>query len=311
MGPAAYDGRFLTGRRAATVTVGKDQTPTTLLAIAGRLVETLGAVDVSWPITAFPFTALFLNGVPIERTREAVVGLRYNTRFDTEVELAPDDLLLDEGVLLRRPGAWLYCSLTSAGFVGNDVPTAGYYHQFHAELRRVYSLAAVVTLQQRYALLALAERVSDRWLKGDPADRGRAFGELQTQLQYLTARSMASQIFHRNNQHRFYSLTQDALGVRRLYEEVRASINDLSDAVRLELSERMEEQSRRFEQRVSVLALLFGVPSLMLAFIGANIEGVTSSDGVPFPAALALVVVSLLLGAVISTFVRRSGQGPR
>ena len=312
-GQLAYDLRFLHGRRSSTLAIPSEERRPT--ATFGELVAVLmgtispGAAGLTLAGHAYPFTALFLRGADRPLVRSTVARLRYNARFgDTS---SWDESAAGLGVIERTTGMLLYCSLTAAGFVGSDVPAKGYYSQFPGELRRVYWLALVVSLHQRAALMALSERTSERWLDDDPGHRLEAFKELQGELHYITARAMASQVTHKNAQHVFYATAQEVLGVRRLYDEVRESINDLSDAVRIDLSERMEAQARGFEQRVSVLALLFGVPSLVLAFIGANIEGVTSPDALSFVGAVALVLVSLVLGAVISTLVRRSGQGSR
>jgi hypothetical protein len=131
-----------------------------------------------------------------------------------------------------------------------------------------------------------------------------AFRAIQDDLHHLTARGLPGELIERNGQQRFYALAQRALHVPELFSEARTSVSELNDAVRLRFSEVLEQCQHRFEQRVSIFALLFGVPSLALAFLGVNIRGVTAPDAIPLWFVLSFLVFAFCLGALIGRAIR-------
>ncbi|MEO8697584.1 MAG: hypothetical protein ABI658_29050 [Acidimicrobiales bacterium] len=255
------------------------------------------------------FVSLFLVSAADRQIRETVLRLRANARSGADFVPSEKDLRLDgEGVYLRAESAWHYMSQTTAGFVGNDLPERGYFAQVPNEFRHQYQLGLLFALQQRYALLGLAERVSDEWLEPDESDRVAAFRAIQDDLHHLMARGMPSELLERDGQQRFYAFAQRELRVPELFGDVRTSVAELNDAVRLRFSEALQDRQHRFEQRVSIFALLFGVPSLALAFLGVNIRGVTAPDAIPLWFALAFLVFAFCLGALIGRAIRGSQQ---
>jgi hypothetical protein len=267
-------------------------------------VEDSNAVVISaQPIT---FTSLFLIEASEDQMREWTARLRYNVGSRPLYEPAPEELSLSDGSIQKRSDrSWLYGSTVAAGFIASDLPQTGFWQQFPSELRREYQLALLLTLQQRHALLSLSDLVSDRWLNADEQHRVAQFSQLQERLQYLSARLMPSQLGQRSSQQRFYATMRSAFQISDLYHDVRQTISELSESLRLRLSEEQGEQQRRFERRVSALALLFGVPSLVLAFLAIDVSGI--SKPVPLLIALSAVLASFALGALVGLIVRRRG----
>jgi len=250
------------------------------------------------------FMSLFLTGASHEQMREWAARLRYSVGARAEYGPAPAELALDDlGIQRRSDRSFLYGSITAAGFIGSDLPKVGFWQQFPTELRREYQLALLVALQQRHALLALSSLVSDRWLNADNHDRVTQFGKIQDQLQYLSARLMPVQMLGRNSQQRFYATMRVALEVEHLYSNVRQTVSDLSESLRLRLSEDQSLQQLRFERRVSVLALVFGVPSLVLAFLAINVKEFPAQ--LPLAVALSVVALSFTLGLLVALTIRR------
>jgi hypothetical protein len=265
------------------------------------------AIVLAQPV---PFTGLFLTGATEEQAREYVVQLRYNVGSANLETSAPEELALDDvGVRRRTSGSWFYGSTVAAGFVAADLSTTGYWQSFPGELRRQYQFALLVVLQQRHALLQLNEQIAEYW-DGDDELRVVRFTELQESLHYLSAKLMPPQYSERNSQQRFYTTMRRAFQVEQLNTDVRRTISELSETLRLRLADQQGQQQARFERVVSAFALTFGVPSLVLAFLSVDVTGI--SKPLPLLVALAVVSVSIGFGALIGYAARRrrrSGPG--
>lgn len=258
------------------------------------------AIVLAQPV---PFTGLFLIGATEEQAREYVVQLRYNVGSANLETSAPEELALDDvGVRRRTSGSWFYGSTVAAGFVAVDLGATGYWQSFPGELRRQYQFALLVVLQQRHALLQLNEQIAEYW-DGDDELRVVRFTELQESLHYLSAKLMPPQYSERNSQQRFYATMRRAFQVEQLNTDVRRTISELSETLRLRLADQQGQQQARFERVVSAFALTFGVPSLALAFLSVDVTGI--SKPLPLLVALAVVSVSIGFGALIGYAARR------
>jgi uncharacterized membrane protein len=64
------------------------------------------------------------------------------------------------------------------------------------------------------------------------------------------------------------------------------------------------EHNRRIEERISLLGLLFGVPMLVMGFLGINLRGLTNTEGMSVLNALlltfgsSLVLIGMLVGVL-------------
>jgi hypothetical protein len=277
--------------------------------IADALVSTLGLpaagnfeaesdensrVEVVLTTQACSYITLFLNGSSDAEARDLVLRLRAGARAGEDMlpslsDLGPEDA----GAYQRSKSAWLFASPTAIGFVGFDLPRTGYYGQLHHQLAREYQLCTLFVLQQRHALLELMRSVGEAWLEAKVGKRVRAFRTIQESLHSLMARGMTSQLMQRRAPHRFYGALQSNLQVNELYEQVRSSVSDLNEAVRMQLNERIE-------RNIALFALLFGVPSVVLTFLGINIRGLTAPDAITLRLALAFVALALLVGILLT-----------
>ena len=55
---------------------------------------------------------------------------------------------------------------------------------------------------------------------------------------------MPSQVYVRNSAQGFYGVQRQALGINDMYQELRVAVNDLTEAVRVDLSEQLQQQQR-------------------------------------------------------------------
>ena len=165
-------------------------------------------------------------------------------------------------------------------------------------------MSVVVALHQHRRLLKLAEEIGQTWSETDLRRRLWRLGKVADSLHELTARGMSSQLYLRNLPQRYYAALQEAFDIERSYQRVREAVSDLSDTVRIELSERASEQQDRFQYRIAVAAILFGVPTIVLAFFGLEINGLTSPD-LSLVLALIILIGSLVLGAAVTVGLAR------
>jgi hypothetical protein len=138
----------------------------------------------------------------------------------------------------------------------------------------------------------------------------------------------------REHHHRYYRRLQEALDISRLYREVRDEVTEMHDylqmkrtahlqvlaeaqareteAHRRQLEEAVAEEGRRdhrLEKRISLIGLLVGAPVLTIGFLGINLAGLTTGDGLPTGKALLIIggVSAFLIGLVV-LIVRVSGS---
>jgi hypothetical protein len=259
------------------------------------------AIVSAQPIT---YTSLFLTGASEDQMRAWTVQLRYNIGSRPLYEVAPEELSLrDSSIYRRSEGSWFYGSTVAAGFIATDLAPRGYWQQFPSELRREYQLALLLALQQRHALLSISDLVSDHWLNANEQLRVAQFSQLQERLHYLSARLMPPQLGYRSSPQRFYATMRTAFQIAELYDDVRQTVSELSESLRLRLSEEQGEQQHRFERMVSGFALLFGVPSLVLAFLAIDVTGIRKP--LPMLIALAAVTAAFGLGGLVGLIARR------
>jgi len=113
-----------------------------------------------------------------------------------------------------------------------------------------------------------------------------------------------------------YRKFQQGLETPVLYEFVSSEMQDLytffctvSNRERAEQDKRLAEaeavRDRKLNKRISFIAALFGLPSLIIGFLGINLKDITATDGVSLLSALLLAGGSLLLGFALGFVITR------
>jgi hypothetical protein len=122
--------------------------------------------------------------------------------------------------------------------------------------------------------------------------------------------------------HHCYLAWQRKFQIERLYREVSDATARMHDYVedrwRERESERQaarsgaaERQARRLELAIGILAIGIGIPSLVLAFLGINIRGLTAGEGISLLAVWAVSALGLAVGvaALATLWFRMSRRG--
>jgi hypothetical protein len=265
-----------------------------------------------------PFAALFVSGVPDDEQLRLVYRLRNFFHAGRELHPASEDLRADHPSLLNYGDMqWFAHSLEGGVFIAFDPPDTPFFrNNLPRHLRDQYFLAFLLALHQRTALLHLAHDIARHWLPGHESNRYAEFERLYERLLLLQARSRFVQVTQRELTHRSYRRWRTVLQVDELYRDVGDEIRELRAHLLLQRTQRVQElaeqqqlQANRLERRLSQVALLLGVPALVIGFLGINLAGVTASDGLSLATAIALVgagiVAAIAVLAAVSLMSRR------
>lgn len=219
---------------------------------------------------------------------------------------APEDLAPDHPSLIPYADrCWFIFSLDGGSFLACDAPReSSFFRQTMPDhLRDQYFLLLLIVLHQRFTLMSFSEDVVNKWLtEKDEEKRVIAFRDIRDRLLGFTAHGLFTQIMQREHHHRCYRKWQEVFQIKDLYEETRGEVREMHDYLQMKRTERIKElaeereknakeRSERLERIVSILGVCFGVPALVIAFLGINIPRVTTStEGLSVRSALFIVL---------------------
>ncbi|MFB2976538.1 hypothetical protein [Microseira sp. BLCC-F43] len=234
--------------------------------------------EVFVPGQMLPFTAIFTDGLPEDKQLHLLYKLRnfFNTAQGNHP--ASCDLQPDHSALLPYvEKQWFLMSLEGGAFLAGDARKTDFFRQtLPHHLRNEYFLLFLLALHQRFTLMMLSEKVTHNWVIADKTncdkEREKVFQEIRDQLLLFTARGYFAQTMQREHHHRCYLKWQEVFQVERLYQEV-------SDEVREMHEYSMMRQSQRVEERINLVGAFIGIPALIIGFLGINLQGITSDDG--------------------------------
>jgi hypothetical protein len=250
-----------------------------------------------------PFAVLYVDRLKEKEVPYLLYRVRNFFHSEQAIHPAPEDLLCSHPSLLPyADNQWFIFSLEGGAFVACDAPNTDFFRNvLPAHLRDQYFLLFLLTLHQRFALMSMSQEVSEHWLRGDEAERVPSFERIRDRLLEFTARGYFAQVMQREHHHRVYRKWQEVLQLERLYQEVRDEVREMYDELLLRRSEAEERASRSLERMVAWLGPIIGVTTIVLAFLGINLRGITlEKEGLPIEYALIIAGIALLLGVFIS-----------
>jgi hypothetical protein len=185
----------------------------------------------------------------------------------------------------------------------------------------------LLVLHQRFALMGLSEAVAQHWLvngdAGSEEEREVAFARIRDGLLSFTARGHFIQVMQREHHHRCYRKWQETFQVEQLYQEVHHEVREMYDYLLMRRTARIQqlqeeqrrqlvagaqaevareraaqERAQRLEGRISTLGVGIGVPALILSFLGINLAGITTGDGLSLWMAVLIGLVGGTMGSV-------------
>jgi len=253
--------------------------------------EAAGQVGHEWwtevfvPEQVIPFASFFVEGVLANEEMELAYKLRsFFHRYQGD-DPAPEDLSRDQpGLLPYANRQWFIFSVEGGAFLACDAPKREFFQAtLPAHIRSHYFLVFMLTLQQRFVLMSLSQKVADKWLiEGkSPAEltegRFKAFAQIRDRFLEFTARGYFTQVMQREHHQRFYRKWQEVFQIRDLYEEVRDEVREMYQYLQSQRTEAEEKRARRFGIWISTVALLVVIPTIVFGFLGINIRNFTSA----------------------------------
>lgn len=271
----------------------------------------------------------------------ADLGERVRRFFRADQSLLATHEDLTPTVIMYAPDQYFSYSLDGATFFARDAPGTEFFHRTLPDhLRRYYFLNYLFALHQRLVLMQLSDAIADRWMEGpaalDPlvaasADEAsktkleslvRAFEELRDELLEFSARGYFIQFMYSQNHHRDYQKWQEIFEVADFHREVQNQLHEIYAALTLrfediasrrrQLVENLEHRKTATQTSFTYILAIFGVVSLVLAFLGVPIKGETQY-GIDFWKLFSYGVIAAVAGGTIAYLVHREivRRGPR
>jgi hypothetical protein len=233
------------------------------------------------PDQLIPYVAVYVDEHEPDTMAELIHRVRNFFHSQQELSLSEYDRRADHpGSLPYADRQWFLVSRDGCAFLALDAPRTPFFRQAMPDhLGKHYFLIFQLVLHQQFVLTRLSEFVAEQWLPSP--GMGRRDSERQRRLAFernldtllsFNSRSMFSQICHREHHHRFYVKLQEFYAVDRLYVEIRDEIREMHACLMMQRTEVVQKRLRVLE----LLAVFIGAPSLVLAFLGINIRGVTA-----------------------------------
>ena len=264
--------------------------------------------DVFVPGRMIPFGALFVDGLESEAERARLLYRVRNFFREEQIVIAtPEELQIknNPAYMPYAEGQQFVFSLQGGLFVAFDAPDTEFFRvTLPSHLRDEYFLVFLLTLYQRFTLMRLSQRVTERWSEGKD-ERATNFAHIREQFLEFSARGYFVQVMQRDHHHRFYRKWHEIFEMDQLYQEVREEVREIHEYLRMNQAERMQElqenQKRQLElaareearreheaklrreeenKRTEDMSLLIGsvglgvaVPALTFGFLSINIQG--------------------------------------
>jgi hypothetical protein len=266
------------------------------------------------------------------------LGERVRRFFRADQAIHAADEKLAPAAIMYAPNQYLSYSLDGGTFYACDAPDTEFFnHTLPDHLRRYYFLNYLFVLHQRLVLMQMSNAITDRWTGGSSAlDRSvgessevagfdepsrpslerlvRAFEEIRDELLEFSTRGYFLQFMHSQNHHHDYQRWQETFEVAPCHREVQNQLHEIYAALTLRFeeavsrrrqqAEEVEHQRNAAQTRVTYVLAIFGVVSLVLAFFGVTIKGVTQR-GVDVWTLVIFSAAAAAIGAVIAWVVRR------
>jgi hypothetical protein len=306
-----------------------------LLTVAGTNCD-----EVFIPDQLLPYVSLFIKDSVVADDYDLIYKTRNFFHSEQGKTPAPNDLDAHHPTLLeyaRRQ--WQIFTLDGSSFVAFDAPDTDFFRNtLPSHLRHQYFLLFLLALQQRFALTNFSSRVSEYWLMRDDDRRAAMFERIRQDFFDFTARGYFIQVMQREHHHRCYVRWQEKFQVERFFCEVREKVREMNDYLQSERSRRIEQLAaeqkvlaeeqkeeaqnreqrqkeeaeklaRQHENRIALigllLALTFGIPSLVVSFLGINLNkiSVKENEGMELSEALYIALgtwfACLLISGII------------
>lgn len=236
-----------------------------------------------------PFAVLLFDDVVAGDEPQTIYRVRNLFGEHQELHPAHSDLQLDHDSLMEYASRqWFVFTLDGGAFVGFDAPRdrANFFRGTLLDhLRDQYFVLYQFALYQRFALISMSAEVAKNWVgisdkrKQVARRREETFQHIRDNLMEFTARGLFTHIMQREHHHRVYRKWQEVFQVRELYGEVRDEVQEMHNYLMMQRSDAEEWATQKIQWLIGSL----GVASIVISFLGINLQGITvRAEGLPF-----------------------------
>jgi hypothetical protein len=275
------------------------------LLFTGALEEALWWEEVFVPGQLMPFISLFVDRkpkkgpVPEDELYDLLYRMRNVLSDRQHASLSNNDRSFEHPDLLPyADNMWFYFSLSAGGFLAYNAPTEGPFRNSLPKryLKDEYFLAFLLTLQQRFVLSVMTNKVAEHWLPRANADRAEdkswsrrlikgaeqvgsldeirtaQFDELLDAFLMFSARGYFVQLMQGERHQLYYQKWQGKFQVKQLYEEVRDELKAMHDYLQMKGQERVNY----ILNVLIALSIILGVVGTIAAWWSLNFENISS-----------------------------------
>ena len=240
-----------------------------------------------------PFCSLFVDGIPHTDVAPLLYRVRNFSPARRELHPSAVDLSGDnERILPYADKEWFLFSLDGGSFVAcNETDSEFFRATLPDHVRRHYFLLFILVLYQRFALTSLSMDVAKSWIVEGERREGEGVGYQQLKQHFerihdkllsFTARAYLRQVMQREHHHRYYRRWRETFQIDESYQDVSVEVREMHSFLMVRATEEEERSTKRLETTISMIAVLIGIPSLIFAFLGINLTGVTlQRTGIP------------------------------
>lgn len=143
-------------------------------------------------------------------------------------------------------------------------------------------------------MINLSQQVSEKWIEAENEQTQlKEFKRISKDLLDFTARGYFTQIMQQEHHHRYYLKCQKVFQIEKLYKEVKDEVGEMYNQTQL-------AQTKHVERRISGLAAIIGIPSLIIGFLSINLYGLTTrQEGISFWIPLVLCLIGVGIGFLV------------
>ncbi|MGA7733146.1 MAG: CorA family divalent cation transporter [Chloroflexia bacterium] len=310
------------------------------LLLTGAIKEPIWWDEVFVPGQLIPYVALFVdrkpkNGpIPEAELYDLLYRLRNVAADRQHISMSNSDRTFDHPDLLPfADNMWFYFSLGGGGFLAYNAPSSGPYRTSMPKryLKDEYFLAFLLTLQQRFVLGTITDKIAEHWLPGGNPEpiadsgwsarlkrasmvedtRSAQFDDLLEDFLMFSARGHFVQLMQGEHHQLYYQKWREKFKINDLFEEVQNELEAMHNYLQMVVQERVN-----FILHVlTALSIILGIVGTLAGWWALNLDNITTTFGKwGWPSWLVwftFILIVPLIALGIAFFMRMGWFAPR
>lgn len=269
--------------------------------LTASIKEPLWWEEVFVPGQLIPYVALYVDRkpkagpVPEAELYDLLYRLRNVVADRQHISMSNTDKTFDHPDLLQYADfMWFYFSLSAGGFLAYNAPSTGPYRTSMPKkhLKEEYFLAFLLSLQQRFVLGVLTNKIAEHWLPSGGARpnenwnikkllnssnsedaRSIQFDDLLENFLMFSARGNFVQLMQGEHHQLYYQKWQSKFQIKELFEEVQSEL----DAMHSYLEMTVQQNVNHILHVLTVLSIVLGIVGTFTGWWALNLDNISTS----------------------------------